>query len=168
MLRETRNKGLGVRLHGFTLVELIVVIVIMMIAAAMVIPQVVSTGDVKSRSAARMLMADLEYAQSQAIVTQNQVTVTFDTSGNAYTVSNASGTLTHPITKNAYVIDLDQTNGMEGVSIDTVNFGSGQSVTFDALGAPDYDGSVTFVAGAQSYVISVAPITGRVTVSEGS
>lgn len=160
----------GVRgpLGGFTLLELIVVIVILAIVAAVVVPYAVGTTSLQARSAARMLMADLEYAQNQAIVTQADITVSFSTTDNSYTVSNESGPLIHPITKQAYTVDFDTQKGLERVCISSASFGGGPAVTFNPLGAPSANGTVTLVAGAHTYLVEVAPITGRVSVSEGS
>ena len=153
------------RLAGaFTLAEMIVVIIIMAIAAAIIIPQAVGTSSLQARSAARMVMADLEYAQSEAIFTQLPVTVTFDSGGNSYTISNASGPLVHPINKKDYVVGFDSQTGLKSVSIAAVGF-AGSAVTFDALGAPDSGGSVTVSAKEHSYQIAVAPVSGRVTVT---
>jgi len=163
MLGRKPNNGHSGR--GFTLAELIVVMLILGIVSAMVLPKVVGSNDIQARSAARIVMADLEYAQSQAIVTQAPVTVTFDTASNSYTVSNASGPLIHPITKNTYTVKLHQTRGMTNVSLASANFGGGASVTLDALGAPDNGGTVTVAAGPHSFSVTVAVITGRVTVA---
>ena len=89
-----------------TLVELLVVIVILAIAAAVVVPHVASSSDLEVISAARVVAADLQYAQSIAIASQVPVTVTFDTAAESYALSNQSGTLTHPITKAAYAVDF--------------------------------------------------------------
>ncbi len=151
---------------GFTLVELLVVVLILAILAAVVIPQAVGVGGVQAQSAARLVLADLEYAQNHAIVTQTNTTVTFDTGGNSYTVSNESGTLVHPITKQAYTVDFDTQHGFGSVSLNAADFGGAPSVTFDALGAPNADGTVDIVGGSQRYRVSVAPVTGRVRVSE--
>ncbi|KKK58885.1 hypothetical protein LCGC14_3039940, partial [marine sediment metagenome] len=84
------------RAAGFTLLELLVVMIVMAIAAAVVVPYAMSTSDLHAKSVARRLMADLEYAQNQAIVTQADVKVSFDVFGNSYTVSKQSSTLIHP------------------------------------------------------------------------
>ena len=153
---------------GFTLVELIVVIVIIAIVAAVVVPYAVGTSGLQARSAARIVMSDLEYAQNQAIVSQADITVSFSTAGNSYTVSNESGPLIHPITKQAYTVDFDTQNGLERVSVSSASFGGDAEVTFSPLGAPSTNGTVTLVAGAHTYLVEVAPITGRVSVTEGS
>lgn len=152
--------------RGFTLVEMLVVLLILSIAAALVVPQALRTSSLAAQSAARLVMADLEYAQNQAIVTQSPVTVSFDLLGNSYTVSNASGPLVHPITKKDYVVDLDSRRGLEGVALETVSFNGALDVTFDSLGAPDNDGTIVLSAGAHAYRVTVAPVSGRVTVEQ--
>ncbi len=154
----------SLRRRGFTLAELILVMVILALAAALVIPQAISTSSMTAQAAARLIMADLEYAQSQAILAQAAVTVSFDLPGNSYTVSNASGTLVHPITKKAYVVDLDTQRGLEGATLETVSFDGAQQVSFDSLGAPDLAGTVTLSAGPHRYRVTVAAVSGRVSV----
>lgn len=149
---------------AFTLAEMLVVIAILAIVAAVVLPRMVGSSDMQARSAARVMMADLEYAQSVAITGQAPITVTFSIAGNSYTVSNASGPLIHPITKKTYVIELGEVKGMESVSIASASFGGASSMTFDALGAPDNSGTVTITAGAHTYSVNVAPVVGRITV----
>jgi len=152
--------------HAFTLVEILVVIIILAISAAIIIPYAVGTSSSQARAAARMVMSDLEYAQNEAIVTQSPITVTFDISGNSYTVSNESGPLIHPITKKAYAVDFDTISGFENVSISSANFDGAATVTFDAIGAPNSGGTIVVSAGNHCYSITVAPVTGKITVSQ--
>ena len=156
----------GRSIAAFTLTEMLVVIVILAIVAAVVLPRMVGSSDMQARSAARVMMADLEYAQSVAITSQAPITVTFSIAGNSYTVSNASGPLIHPITKKTYVVEMGEVRGMESVSIASASFGGSSSTTFDALGAPDNSGTVTITAGAHTYTVSVAPVVGRITVTK--
>ena len=151
---------------AFTIIEIIVVIVIIAIAAAIIVPYAIETTTSQARSAARMIMSDLTYAQNEAIVTQTPITVTFDISSNSYTISNESGPLIHPITKKAYVVDLDMISGFENVVISSASFGGSAAVTFDAIGAPSNGGTVVVSAGQHSYTITVAPVTGKITVSQ--
>ena len=159
-----RDPGKNRPTAAFTLIEILVVLVILAIAAAIVVPSL-NSSDLQATSAARMIAADLQYAQNVAITTQGPVTVTFDPAGNSYWLSNASGALIHPMNKSAYSVDFDSQSGFGQIGIVSASFGGISSVTFDELGAPDSAGSVTVQAGASGYVISVAAVVGRVTVA---
>jgi prepilin-type N-terminal cleavage/methylation domain-containing protein len=148
---------------GFTLVEIMVALVIIAIAAALVVPYA-STKSSEAVSAAQTAAADIQYAQSMAITTQQPTTVTFATNGQ-YTLSNASGTLKQPMTGKAYVVYFGTTRGFEEVSVVSPSFGGTRSVTFDSTGAPDNAGSVTIQAGPHVYTLSVAAATGNVSVT---
>ncbi len=149
---------------GFTLVELMVVIVIMAVIAAIVVPAAVDAASLDAMGLARRLAADLEYAQNLAITTQQRVTVTFDTSGETYVISNQSGTLTHPINKAPFVVD-PQAEGTPAFDVVSASFGGAAAVTFDEVGSPLASGAVTVRVAAHAYRVEVAPATGRVTVT---
>jgi len=158
--RPRRDRFAG----AFTLAELIVVLIVVAITAALVVPYASST-DSQAVSAARLAACDLQYAQSLAITMQAPVTVTYSTAARTYTLSNASGTLNHPMTGKPYVVGYGTTRGYESVSIVSAAFSAGSSVTFDATGAPDNAGSVTLRAGTSVYRLAVAAATGNVTVT---
>lgn len=149
------------RPDGFTLAELIVVVVILGIAAAMVLPQLGDTNKFQAMSAARELSGDLEYARDTAITSQSPVTVTF-APPRSYTLSNASGPLIHPMTKQAYTVNLTGQDGFEQVSIVSASFGGTAAVTFDVTGAPSQEGLVRVQAGSFPYTVQVFGGTGRV------
>ena len=151
--------------RGVTLVELMVVLVLLSIAAAVIVPQAVQSSDLEAVSAARVLAADLNYAQDLAITSQAPVTVTFNAVENSYTLSNESSTLIHPISKEAYQTVFSAADGFGHVEVVSATFGSGSSVTFDELGAPDSPGTVILQAGQHTFHVSVASATGRVTVA---
>ena len=151
--------------EGFTLAELIVVIAIIAICAAVVVPYAVGTSDLKVISAARVVASDLQYAQNVAIVSQTPVTVTFTPSQNCYALSNASGPLIDPMTKESYVVDFDTKSGLGEVHVVSASFSGSGAVTFDEMGVPDNAGTVTLQAGSHVCEIGVASATGRVTVT---
>ncbi len=153
---------------GYTLAEILVVVMILSIAAAMVIPNVISTTDMQAVGAARIIAADLQYAQSVAISTQIPVTVQFDPAGESYSLSNASGLLIHPMNKTGYTIRFSSLNGYDRLDMTSASFGGTTSVTFDEMGSADSSGTVVVQAGAHIYRIAVAPATGKVTVTQSS
>lgn len=160
----TRNSRLcrGSSADAFSLAELVVVVAILAIAAAIVIPELKDTDKFQAMSAARIITTDLEFARDTAITTQTPVTVTFNVQGKSYTLSNASGTLVHPMTKAAYTVALASQSGMGAVGLVSASFGGAVAVTFDVTGAPNQEGTVKVQAGAFPYTVQVYRATGRV------
>src|SRR5256885_4391767 len=86
--RESHGRAV-VRLGGrpaFTLVEILVVVIILGIASAVIVPNLGTRYDLNVAAAARVVMADLMYAQNRAIVTQSMQYVPFDTAGQKYSL----------------------------------------------------------------------------------
>src|SRR5687767_4923700 len=87
---------------AFTLVEILVVVLIIGIAAAVIVPIMGSRDDLKVKSAARLLMADLIYAQNRAISTQQRHYVIFnDTAPQNYRLATSVTPIVnieHPVT----------------------------------------------------------------------
>jgi len=150
---------------GFTLVEVLVVVILLGIIGAAVVPMFFGVGGMQGMSAARIISSDLQYAQNVAITSQQPVSVTFDTSGNSYSLTNASGPLKHPMTHADYLVDLRTQNGFDQLDIATASFQGSPSVTFDELGSPSDGGSVTVRGGEEVYRIDVSPVTGTVAVT---
>src|SRR6476661_7040037 len=99
--------------RGFTLVEILMVVVILGIAAACVVPQLSSRDDLKAGAGARVVMADLIYAQNRAISVQQTHYVAFDITAKNYSILTTWQPtpvyVTHPITKNNYVTKFSNT-----------------------------------------------------------
>lgn len=170
------------RRSGFTLVEILCVVMILGIASAIIIPQLGSRDDLVVSSAARMLMADLIYAQNRAISTQRRQYVEFD--GQTYTVkSRAADTdplvaITHPVNKGTYSFTFgSNAPGMANVTLTSASFGGSTIMGFDELGSPfSYNsstnvitplvapGTIVLTVGGVSLTISVEPYTGEITV----
>lgn len=171
------------RRRGFTLVEILVCVVILGIAAAVVVPQIGSRNDLKAASAARMVMADLIYAQSRAIAQQSMTYVQFSTGGNNYGVLSSISPvtyLTQPITHGNYQVQFGPTatNGLTDIRLTNVNFGSGlQTIAFDEMGVPYAcdtsmgtttqlvgTGTIGITCGTYTMTISVQQDTGEISV----
>lgn len=151
--------------RAFTLAEMIVVMVILGVMAALVMPYAVSNGGTQAQGAARMLAADIEYAQNLATCTQAWVQVNFDAPNNHYWITNASGDVPHPITQKSKYEFVFGGSGFDKVTLANPSFG-GTNLRFGPLGDPVSGGSVQVVAGATSYTLTVAPVTGKVTVTQ--
>jgi type II secretory pathway pseudopilin PulG len=125
-------------------VELITVIVIAGVLGAIAAPVFLGTSRPALPGAARMIQADIRYAQASAMTEGASKTVTFSSGGTSYTVV-------------AEVVDLPS-----GVTIS-----GNYTVTFNSLGEPTTGGggSVTIAGGGDNKTISVSNYTGRATIS---
>jgi prepilin-type N-terminal cleavage/methylation domain-containing protein len=140
--------------RGFTLVEILAVVVIIGIASAIIIPQIGTRDDLRVTAAARVLVADLIYAQNLAISSGKPVYIKFEKVNNKYSMltTDSSGyptvAVTHPITQQSYVQSFgnaiaSKVDAWEKVALDTVTLnGTGSTyagmdtVGFDEIGAP--------------------------------
>ena len=160
---------------GFTLVEVLVVVVILGVVAAIVIPHISNDAGLQLTACSRLLVSDLLYVQNQAIVQQRQHSMTFDTDAQNYQLTltendNSETVLIHPTRKDAYSQPLGTGDGFDKVSIDSFDFAGGPVIRFDSLGAPANVSDpahswVVLRAGEATLTITVAPITGRITVN---
>ena len=168
--------------RAFTLIEILVVVVIIGIAAAIIVPNLGSRDDLKTSSAARMLMADLIYAQNLAIAQQRPHYVRFDTAAQQYevlsAVSPSAALVTHPVQMAPFLVKFGTgANGaMRDVRINAVTF-DGQSILgFDELGVPYAvtsagvssamtSGSVALRCGGHTMTVTIEPFTGELKIN---
>ena len=116
---------------GFTMIELMVVIGIMAILSAIAIPSYIKwLPKHRVGTAARAVMSGMEFARSNAIKTNSDVSVNFIFGSDSLTVTNSGGTL--------------RTRQMPGdVNLkDDEDDGLGNSVTFNGHGFSDESGGV--------------------------
>ncbi len=166
---------------GYTLVELLITITIMGIAAALVIPSMGSAGVLRIQSAVRSVVADITFAQMDALAYQEPRAVVFDEDANMYTLTHVPGGVIDPDAdalfdpkgpEERYRVLLDGEQ-FGGSFLSDVSFNGGSAVIFDEMGAPiaavgsatlSDGGSVRIQGPSSQFRIDIAAFTGRVTV----
>ena len=167
---------------GYTLIEVLVVVVILGIAGAMVAPSMSQAGVLRIQAAVRTIVADITFAQMDALGYQEQRAIVFDTENNEYTLVQVNGS----------TIDVDNdalydTRGPQqryrvslnaevfgGTVIEAVEFDGDNVLIFDEMGGPvstpgsstlSQGGSITIAGQLSRFRVDVAAFTGRVTVT---
>lgn len=163
---------------GYTLIEVLITVTIMGLAAAVVVPNMLKGGTLGVQAGARMIVADMLYAQNEAMAQNSARRVTFDTDGNSYTVelydedAGAWVADRNPVlggtSANNYVVDFDTDNRFQGVEIVSADFGGASYVQYDDLGNPSSGGTVEVRYNDHRYEIKIAPFSGRLTVRQMS
>ena len=176
---------------GWSLIELLAVVVILGIAAMIIIPFAASGASASGQSAARVLVTDMLAAQMDAVATQGFRRVHFYGDGtgwcilelNASELSLPFDSATATYAENAIesqgqdqksIIHFVQDTRFNDIAVENVNFGTGTAgVTFDPTGgitasdgAPSLGGSVDITSGDFGWTITIAPLTGKVSVKE--
>ncbi|HQY89772.1 MAG TPA: type II secretion system protein [Tepidisphaeraceae bacterium] len=169
---------------AFTLIEILIVLTILGISFAVVAPMIGDRGSLKAASAARKVIADLNYIQNMAIATQKTHFMRFNPSD--YDIawqSSASADLEqleHPIDKMPFVVYFGSSAtsaSLADVTITSVDVGGMKTLAFDAFGSPQaYDSTtktltdissaatIKLTSGTSVIVISVQPFTGEISV----
>jgi len=151
---------------AFTLAEVLVVVTIISIAAAVVVPRLLHAGTFSVQAAGRCVIADIIFAQNDAVAHQKTRKIIFDTANNAYrlTDENDETLAAGWIGGGAYVISFANDPRFNGVTLANVDFGGSTTIEFDDLGAPVIGGVLDVVGTETQYRITVAALTGRVTI----
>jgi len=177
--------------RGYTLVEMLVTLVIMGIAAALLVPTLGEFGAIETQAAVRRLVADIAFAQSDAVARQGYRRVHFFADGTGWCLVQVDDAaffdtfdaatadfLPDPARVNRgggdFIVDLATDDRFASVQVESVTTAEGGSeLTFDALGgtvtAPGTAaGAVTVVlTGDDSrWEVDVAPVTGRTSVQK--
>jgi prepilin-type N-terminal cleavage/methylation domain-containing protein len=178
--------------RGYTLVELVIVVAILGLVAAVAVPNITTGSDKKLSLAAEEVASAIRFARSEALRTGEGHGLTVSQATQKVTVTkyditivpiSTLGTLTHPIDKQPYDFNVNTSTDTKGVTIsnssDVFDYGPEgrrRSLIFDPRGVPIWivgsdptrhlleDGTIELSYGTQQRIVSVAPITGRVTV----
>ena len=169
--------------YGFTLIEILAVVTILSIVALVTIPYIsASNADIKLSAAARAVMSDLLYAQSQAMATQQNVYLTFTigsgTTPDNYQLQSPVGTaLARPAVASSIV-----TMGTAAATVSDAKLGIAASASplkmgFDSIGQPftvsgtTNTTSTTAISiplksrtGEYTTTLSIQPFAGQITV----
>lgn len=170
--------------RGYTLIEVLVVITVLGLAAAMIVPSMGSTGVLRIQAAARQVVADITFAQSDALAYQARRAVVFLPAQNRYVVCAVNGAEVDPETDaifspsgGKYDVTIDAEK-MGGAQITMAQFdGDSNVLVFDEMGGPvqapdsakpSSGGFVQITGSGFIYRVEVEPYTGRVTVTNVS
>lgn len=172
-------------LQGFSLLEMAIVVLILSIIAAIAIPNISATDPKKLDTAANEVSVAIRFAQAEAIRSKIPRGINTDATNErirVYSLPASSPTFNiyHPIDKKLYDIQLKTDAFVEGVDLVSASFifsgaaSSSTNLDFSADGIPkvssagaDYmltSGIITLSYRGLQRIISIAPMTGRVTV----
>lgn len=162
-----RHRGVHDR-TGFQLVEIMILVAVLAIAAAVALPRMSRTDDMRLRAAARLLIADLEYAQVESMAQGDAPrVVVFDAAGHAYHVARASEPdtpLDSPLGPFPYrtVFGQGRASALAGVTIHAYSLGGDNRVGFGLYGQLDQTApaTVTLACGGRRITITLDPTTG--------
>jgi prepilin-type N-terminal cleavage/methylation domain-containing protein len=159
---------------AYTLLEMLLVIVLLGISSAMVIPSISSTDVLRVQAAVRSVVADIAYAQSDALARQEGRAIIFDVDTNSYSVVEVKGPTLFPATDTImrrFIREVDQRGNSQ---ITGVDFEGSNTIVFDSLGGPvqgpgsttpGNGGTITITGSGSTFIIGVEAYTGRVTVT---
>ncbi|MFM9994202.1 MAG: Tfp pilus assembly protein FimT/FimU [Phycisphaerales bacterium] len=159
--------------RGYTLLEILIVVVLLGIASAVVIPQVGSTSVLRVQAAVRTLVADMTFAQSDALARQQTRAIVFDVAGNTYAIVEVPGNTVEPTNNTMYTVNFNNSMKFHDARIAAAAFAAQPTLLFDELGGPiDSPGSttpgaggvVTITGSGSVFDVTVEAYTGRVTV----
>lgn len=148
-----------------TLVELLIVVAVIAVLSGAAI-SLLTTGhsQIAAEDAARRVAADLAFAQADAIAKRSERLVIFDAATDAYGIYSGGAPLTHPVSKKPFLVDFgDLFHGVE-VDLRVPGFGGSDTLRFDVEGIPACGGTVGLQAGGSDWEVTVADVTGHVSV----
>ena len=150
--------------HGFTLVEILVVVIILGIASALVVPNLARRDDLNAAAAARVVVADVTFAQNQAILCQAMRYITIDAVSQKYSLLTSTPNATpvvyqqNPTTLQNYITYFSTAPGagaLQNTTLLSPNVDNQTCLAFDSLGQP-YSCSVA--TGISTPLVNVATI----------
>ena len=176
--------------RAYTLIELMIVMVVLGLAGALLVPHLAYKDSLATQAAVRMIISDLNFAQSDALANQEYRRVHFYADGSGYCIFRlVEATFDDPFDPGtadyiddplgvvgdfgAYIVDFTTRDRFEDVSISLIDIDGGNPhVTYDALGGtvvtgnvPGTGGQIQIQAEDMIYQIAFSPFTGKMTVT---
>lgn len=187
---RARNATISMIRRGYTLIEVLIVVTILGLAASLLVPYLSSKGDFDTQAAVRTLIADITFAQSDALANQGFRRVQFFEDGSGWclvrvneedladefdpvTADYVYDPLASNSERGAYVVNLRDRQQFSSVRVTTVNLDGGRrSLTFDELGGtvgtggmPGTGGTVILTSPEAVYQLDISAVTGKVKVT---
>ena len=174
---DVRLAPFAPRPTGFTLVEILIVVVLLAILASVLVPAMGDSATSQLRGASLILGRDIQYVQAEAMNTGQTLQINF-TSATRYEASDPDGgvggtpvLLRHPQSdypqhNNQFIVDFSDPGPLRGTTITSPSFGGQPRLEFGKYGEPAAGGQVILRSRGYQVRISVAPITGLVSVGE--
>ncbi len=160
--------------RAYTLVEILIVVVLLGICSALVIPQIGSTDVLRVQAAVRTVVADINFAQADAMARQEARAIVFDVPNNSYAVVAVPGNTVEPTNNTMYVVDFKNGRKFHDSKFTAANFDGDGTLIFDELGGPiatpgatlpSAGGTATVIGSGSAFDVKVEAYTGRVTVT---
>ena len=180
--------------RSYTLIELIMVMAVLALAAAILIPNMSFRNSLTVQGVVRLLIADLSFAQSDALANQQYRRVVFYTDGSGYCMLvvpdenwDTPADLNDPTVEyvydplgnmGQYKVNFIEDGRFEGITltevvIDGFALADRPEITYDTLGGtvvpgggPGTGGYIVISFGDEQYRIDIATFTGKLTVQK--
>ena len=148
---------------AMTLIELVVVLLVIGILAAVTTPRVADAmSSARIRATARLVVADISYAQHQARVQGAEKTIEFYPASDSYLLVGVAD-----MNDSGQPYQVDLTSEPYEATLASAAFGSDGTVTkitFNRFGRPDFGGSLIVAVGSEQRTVVVDAVSGKATV----
>ncbi len=176
--------------RAYTLIELLIVVAVLGLAAAVLIPSMSGRGDFDTQAAVRALIADISFAQSDALAHQGFRRIYFYDDGSGWCLTRVAEAdlgddfdavtadyLTDPLmgssTGGTYAVRLGADDRFGSVRIESVELdGNTRQLTFDELGGsvgaagiPGTGGAIVLRSPDAAYRLDLSPLTAKIRVT---
>lgn len=139
------------------------VVVVLAIIASVVVPLMAERGTIHASAAARMVMTDITFAQTQAVTLQQPHGIHFLAEGYRVIDTDAQ-VLSSPVHGGVYAIDFASDHKFGAMRWRSIELQEHDTLWFDETGEPQTYGHIDLEVGTAAYRVTVAPLTGRLNI----